>query len=56
MTTLKKAREEGKIDEFIAEHEADPPSDKARFDATLDAMAGRSKLAPETSTPDCSDD
>lgn len=49
MTTLRKAREEGKLADFIAEHENDSPGDQEAFDATLSAMAGRSKSAPGTS-------
>jgi len=30
MTTLKKAREENKLEEFIKEHERDAPGDKER--------------------------
>lgn len=49
MTTLRKARDEGKLNEFIAEHETDAPGDQKAFDATLSAMAGTSKSAPGTS-------
>lgn len=56
MPTLRKAREEGKLNEFIAEHENDAPSDRKAFDATLSSMAGTSKPKPETSPPDCADD
>lgn len=56
MPTLRKARDEGKIDEFIAEREDHPPGDQDAFDATLASMAGRSKSEPETSPTDCDDD
>lgn len=49
MTTLKQAQSTGHIDHFVAEHEADPPGDEALFNATLKAMAGRSKAVPEAS-------
>ena len=29
MTTLRQARDQGKLDQFAAEHEADTPGDKA---------------------------
>lgn len=56
MTTLRKARDEGKLDQFAAEHEADPPGDEARLNATLASMAGTSKAVPEASSPDDCDD
>lgn len=51
MTTLKDAREQGKLKEFIAEHKGDAPGDADAFARTLDAMAGTSKSEPETSKP-----
>jgi hypothetical protein len=56
MTTLKQAREQGKLDQFAADHDADPPGDEAAFNATLASMAGKSKEAPATSSQDGSDD
>lgn len=56
MTTLKEARDTGKLDQFIAEHETDSPGDEALFNATLQAMAGTSKAAPAASSPDGSGD
>jgi hypothetical protein len=56
MATLRKAREEGKLEEFIAEREDQPPADQEAFDATLNSMAGKSKSEPETSPPECADD
>lgn len=56
MKSLREALAQGKLDEFIAEREADAPGDQKAFDATLKAMAGKSKSKPETSTPDCADD
>ncbi len=54
--TLAEARKEGKLDQFIAEHEGDVSGDHDAFDATLSAMAGKSKSAPGTSKPGRSDD
>ncbi len=54
--TLAEARREGKLDQFAAEREDHPPGDQEAFDAMLGSMAGKSKLAPETSKPDCADD
>lgn len=58
MTTsnLKQARDAGKLDQFAEDHDADPPGDEALFNATLQAMAGRSKAVPEASSPDEGDD
>ncbi len=56
MTTLRKARDEGKIGEFIAEHEADPPGDEEAFNRALASMAGTSKAVPATSSPGDADD
>lgn len=39
MTTLKEAREKGKLKQFIKEHEkGTPPADKDRFDAAMKSM------------------
>lgn len=56
MTTLRRARLDGRLDDFAAEHEADAPGDEDAFNRALASMAGRSKPAPETSKPDRSDD
>ena len=50
MTTLREARETGKLDQFIAEREAEAKAvgDPKAFDATLKAMAQTSKSARET--------
>jgi hypothetical protein len=56
MITLREALKRGKLDRFIAEREDQPHADKGAFEATLDAMARKSKSEPETSTPDCGDD
>ncbi len=54
--SLRKARELNLTDQFIAEREDHPPGDQNTFDATLNSMAGKSKLEPETSPPECDDD
>lgn len=54
--TLAEARRTNNLAAFIAEREDHPPSDQVAFDATLNSMAGKSKLEPETSPPDCADD
>lgn len=56
MTTLRDARNQGKLDQFIAEHEADPPGDEAAFNRAVEAMAGKSKATPEASPPADRDD
>ena len=50
MTTLKEARETGKMGKFIKERKGEE-GDAAAFDRTLSAMAGTSKSAPGTSKP-----
>ena len=56
MTNLREARDTDKLAEFIAEHESDSPGDKREFDATLAAMAGKSKSASGTPKPSRSAD
>ena len=56
MTTLREARESGKIAQFIKEHRADPKGDADRFNATLTAMARKSKAVLATSNEDGSAD
>ena len=53
--SLSRAVQEGKLDQFIAEHEGEI-GDREAFDATVKAMAGTSKEAPEASSRDGSDD
>lgn len=56
MKSLREARDQGKLDQFAADHETDPPGDEAALNATLESMAGTSKAVPEaSSTPDCDD-
>ena len=52
MTTLKQARESGKLDQFAKDHESDAPGDETAFNATLQSMAGKSKAVPAASLPD----
>lgn len=54
--SLRKARDDGNIGQFIAEHESDAPGDEAALIATLESMAGKSKAVPEASKPDHCDD
>ncbi len=56
MTTLKQAREQGKLDQFIKEHEADPEGDEEAFNRAVQAMAQKSKEAPKASSPGNPDD
>jgi hypothetical protein len=56
LKTLRQAQKEGVLTQFIADHEADTPSDEALFNATLAAMAGTSKAAPATSDEAPNDD
>lgn len=56
MTTLKEAREKGKLKEFIKEHEKEHDGDEAAIEATLKSMVGKSKPVPKTSSRDGGDD
>lgn len=56
MTSLREARESGKLDEFAKDREQDAPGDEAAFNRALRSMAGTSKEAPEASPPACDDD
>ena len=49
MTSLKQARDQGKLDQFIKEHERDPQGDADQVNRTLKAMAQKSKAAPKAS-------
>ena len=53
--SLRDAIEQGKLDQFIAEHEGEI-GDLEAFNRTMQAMAGKSKEAPEASSPDDCDD
>jgi hypothetical protein len=49
---LRKAREQGKLDQFAKDRDADTaPGNEAAFNRVLQAMAGTSKEAPEASSP-----
>lgn len=56
MTTLKQARESGKIDQFIKEHETDAKGDSEAFNRAVLAMAQKSKEAPKASSRSNPDD
>ncbi len=51
MVTLRKARDEGKLDEFIKEREAEASreGDEDAFNRGLRSMAGKSSEAPKAS-------
>lgn len=56
MTNLKQARE-GKIEDFIKEHEADPDGDLDRLDALIKRPAQGSEKATRPASPrESSDD
>lgn len=55
MITLRKAIEQGKLAQFIAEHEGET-GDADALEGVIRSMAGTSKEAPEASPPDGSDD
>jgi hypothetical protein len=44
-----------KLDQFIVEHKGEV-GDQAEFERVIRSMAGKSKEAPEASSPDGSDD
>jgi hypothetical protein len=56
MRTLRKAREEGKLDQFAKDREGDPPGDEEALKRALASMAGTSTAVPEASSPDDCDD
>ena len=49
MTTLKQARESGKLDQFAKDREADAPGDEAAFNRALASMAQTSPAVPKAS-------
>lgn len=55
MTTLREALENGKLDQFIAEHKGDT-GDQAELERAIRSMAGTSKEVPGASSPDDCDD
>ena len=56
MTTLKGARESGKLTQFVKEHRRDPKGNGNAFNETLEAMAGKSKAVPAASKKHNPDD
>lgn len=57
MNDLKKARQKGKIDDFIKEHEADPEGDLDKLDAVIKRPVQESGKATRKASPqDASDD
>ena len=56
MTTLKEARQKGKIDDFITERDAVPPGDMDKLDAAIQRPSqGTAKSGQEASTLDFGD-
>jgi hypothetical protein len=52
-TTLKEARQKGKLDEFIKEHEQDSKGDKDKLDKTISSLVqNKSKSTRGTSQKD----
>ena len=49
MTTLREARDQGKLEQFAKARDIAPPGDETRFNATLAAMARPSKAVLATS-------
>ncbi len=54
--TLKEAREQGKLDQFIKERENDPPGDLEKLDRAIKEAVKTSTTALATSPPESSDD
>lgn len=55
MITLREAIDQGRLDQFIAEHKGEA-GDQAEFDRIIRSMAGKSKEAQEASSQDDCDD
>ena len=55
MTNLKQAKKEGKLADFIKEHEKDSCGDEDAFNAVIDSTCGKSKSTQETSSQDSSE-
>ncbi len=55
---LKQARDQGKLEQFVAEREAEAnqKGNADVFDKTVSAMAGKSKAARPASKKGCADD
>ena len=56
MSTLREAREQGKLDQFAKDRETAAPGDEAAFNRALQSMAGKSKAVPAASPPDAPGD
>lgn len=57
MKNLKEAREKGKLEDFIKEHEADPPGDLDRMNELMKRPIRESgKAVRRASSQDASDD
>ncbi|QFT60453.1 hypothetical protein FIU94_16605 [Sulfitobacter sp. THAF37] len=57
MTNLKTARDKGKLEEFIKEHEVDPDGDLDKLDAVIKRPSQESEKATRpASSRDASDD
>ena len=56
MTSLREAREKGKIKDFVKEHHTEPNGDPDVFNRTLASMAGKSKEARKASSAGNADD
>ena len=57
MTTLREAQKRGHLEKFIAEHEADPPGDIDKLDATIRRPSRETgKLGQGASKPESGDD
>jgi hypothetical protein len=57
MITLRKALKDGKLKQFIREHEKDAPGDMDKLDSALKRPASeKSKAAPKSSSREQSDD
>lgn len=51
--TLKQAQKEGRLEEFIKEHENDEPADKKKLEKLISSVSsGKSKSTQETSDED----
>jgi hypothetical protein len=49
MTSLRQAREQGKLDQFAKDHEADAPGDADAFNRVVTSMARKSPAVPKAS-------
>lgn len=55
MISLREAIDQGKLDQFVAEHTGET-GDQAELERVIRSMAGMSKEGPEASSLDGSDD